>query len=179
MKKNVVDRVRSLLFTGDAAGTFAVLDGAAIPDLRRQLWEHKPQYECLFRGELKPDMAEVAPYLVKLEPRHPFTAFVLDSGWGQHWSIFAQSASTLPELRRHFRTFFLVHDNNNRPLYFRYYDPRVLRVFLPTCNEAQLQTMFGPVTGYIVEDEQPAAALRFRIDNTGLRQERVPLESES
>ena len=45
---------------------------------------------CLYRGELQPDMAEVAPYLVKLDRDAPFTDWVLDRGWGNHWGVFAE-----------------------------------------------------------------------------------------
>jgi len=47
-----------------------------------------------------------------------------------------------------------VYDEARRPLYFRYYDPRVLRVYLPTCNEADLGAIFGPVACYFTEGEE-------------------------
>jgi hypothetical protein len=34
---------------------------------------------------------------------------------------------------------------------FRFYDPRVLSVFLPTCLPEQITEMFGPVTHFFVE----------------------------
>ena len=55
--------------------------------------------------------------------------------------------ATLEELRRHFRKFLKVEDPKGKSLIFRYYDPRVLRVYLPTCNAMELQTVFGPVNG--------------------------------
>jgi hypothetical protein len=175
--KDLVDEVKSLLFAGDGAGRpFAVLDGASVPDLRLKLWEQKVEHECLFRGELKPDVAEVAPYLAQLEPDQEFTGFLIERGWGQHWGIFALSQASLPELRRHFRTFFLVHDTEGKGMYFRYYDPRVMRTFLPTCNAQELRTMFGPVTSYIVEGEQSGEALRFRFAGDSLRKEIVPVK---
>lgn len=179
--KKLVDQVEALLYDGDSAGSFvyAVVDGAAVPELRTEIWEHRVAYECLFRGELKPDMAEVAPYLVRLVRGHGFTHWLIESGWGKHWNIFVLSRASLPELRRHFRTFFLVHDSNGKPLYFRYYDPRVLRVFLPTCNPEQLQSMFGPVTTYITEDEKPDGALRFRLNGDALQRDRQPIQPES
>ncbi len=32
------------------------------------------------------------------------------------------------------------------PLVFRYYDPRVLRVYLPTCSPAEFARFFGPIS---------------------------------
>ena len=51
---------------------------------------------------------------------------------------------------------------------FRYYDPRVLRVYLPTCNFDELQTVFGPVMHFIQEGEVPTELLRFQLTNGSL-----------
>jgi hypothetical protein len=83
--------------------------------------------------------------------------------------------SSLPifELHKHFRKFLLVSTEEGKQLYFRFYDPRVLRIFLPTCNPAQLVEFFGKGIDYIiVEDEDPAFALRFRVENGVLKQNR-------
>ena len=61
----MVDSLISEIFT-DSPNTYAVLDGASIPQLRQALYQMKPEYECLYLGELTGDMAEVAPYLVRL-----------------------------------------------------------------------------------------------------------------
>ncbi len=47
-------------------------------------------------------------------------------------------------LRKHFRTFLMVKSPEGDRLYFRYYDPRVLRVYLPTCNADGNQLCFRP-----------------------------------
>ena len=61
------------------------------------------------------------------------------------------------------RRFLTVYDHTGKPMYFRYYDPRVLRVFLPTCTPAEQQTMFGPVQSYFAEDEDPDSLLEFTL----------------
>ena len=164
--------VNDRLFAEEAANVYAVLDGASVPDLLTQLYELEPEFECLYRGELEPDVAEVAPYLVCLDPDSEFTRWLLSEGWGQHWGVFAASDADMRALRRHFRTFLIVYDPDGKPLYFRYYDPRVLRLYLPTCNDAELQTVFGPVVSYLLEDEDPKRLLRFQFMGGTLRQER-------
>ena len=77
----------------------------------------------------------------------------------------AESGADLHSLRQHFRGFLTVHDASGKPLLFRYYDPRVLRTYLPTCSGEELNTMFGPVDAYLMEDESGAALLRFRLKN--------------
>jgi len=81
------------LFAESGARVFAILDGASAPGLLSKLDEYRPEYECLYRGELAPDLQEVAPYLVQLEPQSPFTDWVLNRGWGttgvfsrSHWT---------------------------------------------------------------------------------------------
>lgn len=52
---------------------------------------------------------------------------------------------TLQLLRRHLRTLLRVRDEAGRTLMFRFYDPRVLRAYLPTCTSSEWQSVFGPV----------------------------------
>jgi hypothetical protein len=172
----IVEAVSSFLFKEDGTNAFAILDGASVPDLLDKLYgPERPEFECLYAGEIKPDLAEVAPYLVRLEPGAEFTQWVLEQGWGKHWGIFALSAADLREMRRHFRTFLMVYDSAGKPLYFRYYDPRVLRVYLPTCNAQELATIFGPVSSYLLEAEQPNTLLRFRSASGSLVQQKIEL----
>lgn len=173
--ENIVLAVKQRLFADQETNVFAVLDGASIPDLRMSLHQHQPEHICLYRGELADDMAEVAPYLVRLEKDTDFTNWVLTQGWGEHWGIFALTAEPLVELRQHFRRFLTVYGPENKPLLFRYYDPRVLRVYLSTCNAEELATVFGPVASFLCEDEDPMLAVRYQCAAGALRQEKFKL----
>lgn len=165
------------LFADEAAHVYAVLDGASVEELLPKLYELEPEHECLYRGELEPDMAEVAPYLVRLEPETEFAGWVVEEGWGRHWGVFAVTEVDLRDAHRHFRSFLTVYDPAGKPLLFRYYDPRVLRVYLPTCNAEELRTVFGPVSCYLLEAEDPNTLIRFRLDDGGsLRREAVALD---
>jgi hypothetical protein len=136
------------------ARAFAVLDGAAIDDLPRRIYEMQPRVVCLYRGELAPDMAEVAPYLVELFPGDAFTEWLLNEGAGgsPNWGIFALSRFSLTEVRKHFRKFLTVYDDAGKPLLFRFYDPRVLVKFLPTCDREGLGQFFERVTSFAAEN---------------------------
>jgi len=164
------------LFTGDDFNVFAALDGASAPDLLDRLYGLLPEFECLFRGELEPDIAQMAPYLVLLEPNSEFTRWVITHGWGQHWGVFAVSTADLRALRSHFRTLLTVYDGTGRPMLFRYYDPRVLRTYLPTCNSGELSSLFGPVVNYIMEDADPWTLLKYGLDSGALSKEEFALE---
>lgn len=177
-KKEMTETIRNLLFAEAGVNVYAVLDGASVPGLLDKLIEWEPAQECLYRGEIKPDLAEVAPYLVHLEPDTEFTAWVIQKGWGNHWGVFAVSEADLATVRRHLRTLLVVHDSAGKPLYFRYYDPRVLRVYLPTCNAAELASMFGPIGAYLLEDEQPDKMLRFGLESGVLARQEHPVAME-
>ncbi len=159
-----MNRLRELLFAGEDESTYAVIDGASVPGLLEKLALAPEEHACLYRGEIEPDLAEVAPYLVKLREETEFTDWLLEEGWGHHWGIFAVTPVGLEALRRHFRQFLRVKDETGKILYFRYYDPRVFRVYLPTCRRQEIKTLYGPVLRYIAEDAEPGRALVFTHD---------------
>jgi hypothetical protein len=171
--------VKNILYAEKNINVFSILDGASVPDLLDMIYQYQPEHFCLFRGKLKPDIAEVTPYLVSLEQDSIFTKWVIDEGWGKHWGIFVISEADLRAMRNHFRSLLTVY-SEDKPLYFRYYDPRVLRVYLPTCNNSELEVFFGPVESpvkyFILEDEDPNVALRFQTLSGELRQENLKLK---
>lgn len=157
------------LLTDEGEELFAMLDGASVPGLLER-FDSDPsvEWECLFHGELEPDMAEVAPYLVKLSLEGEFTEWVVGTGWGHHWGTFVTSRQSFRRLRNHLRALTLVYRRDATPLYFRYYDPRVLRVFLPTCSPAQLKQMFGPADVLLAESEAGDAVGIYRLNGEEL-----------
>lgn len=176
-EKAVTGLLVKYLFSQTATNVYAVLDGASVEQLPQLLWEHEPDNVCLYRGELEPDIAAVAPYLVKLEYDHPFTKLVCDKGWGNHWGIFAITSAEVDirALRQHFRKFLMVYTPDGKLTYFRYYDPRVLRAYLPTCNSEEMKIVFGRIKFYVLEDEDPSKLLRLSPDVDQVRLEKTNL----
>ncbi len=146
------EQLETFLFDGQY-NAYALLDGASIAGLRMKLYELSPRHFCLLRGELADDIAENAPYLVGLIPGESFTEWLLSAKPGKHAGIFAKSRQSLIEMRRHFRELIMVQDESGRPMIFRYYDPRVISQYVPTCNEEELGTFFGPVDYFAAETE--------------------------
>ncbi len=167
-----VEHISRYLFVGQEINVFAVLDGASVPDLRSTLYQLQPRYVCLYRGGLEPDIAQVAPYLVELDPDSEFTNQLVLDGWGKHWGIFLRSSADLNAIRRHLRGLLMVNDPDGRPMLFRYYDPRVLRKFLPTCTPEEVATFFGPADSILLENEGGTELLRFRLVNGSLKKEK-------
>ena len=77
------------------------------------------------------------------------------------WGIFLRSEASLEPLQRHLRKFLMVYTEDAKPLYFRYYDPRVFRVYLPTCTEMELKTIFGPVACFLAEGPSENSLIEF------------------
>ncbi|MBX3265630.1 MAG: DUF4123 domain-containing protein [Acidobacteria bacterium] len=154
------EQLEKLLFS-ERINVFAVLDGASIPGLRDKFFEMRPPHHCLIRGELEPDMQEVSPYVVGLIPGTPFVDWLLAEYFGKHWGIFVQSRRSLKEMRFQFRRLLTVMNEAGDPMIFRFYDPRVLNRFLPTCNPEELETFFGSVENYLTEDMEKNLMVRY------------------
>ena len=151
---NAANRVLWSRDRQDQGNIYAILDAARDTIIYPKLAESGNKKVCLFIGKQARELATVAPYLIELDEGDSFTQWLLDQGWRKSWGIFAESTGTFIALRNHFRSFLRVTDEEGTALFFRYYDPRVLRVFLPTCDQEQLETIFGPVNRYITEDDE-------------------------
>jgi hypothetical protein len=151
--------LRSVLFASLGRQVFAVVDADLCPQLLPMIERHQVPHACLLGPYHSPAESRRAPHLVQLDVASPFTDWLL-SGWGRCWGIYAVSRSPLPAMRDHFRSFLVVADPQGNPLFFRYYDPRVLGVYLPTVNEPEAGIVFGPVEAYFFEQEDTAAILR-------------------
>lgn len=173
-----IRKLKHRLFHGEDLHHYAVLDGASIDDLLPVFEELAPEYICLYRGELDEELAACAPYLVKLEEDSEFTDWIVAEGWSNHWGIFASSDAEMKEVRKHFRTFLIVKDPDGKQIYFRYYDPRVLRIFLPTCLPHELDQLFGPLSAYHCEDEDPGNLLSFSRRNGELKTRTIEVKDD-
>jgi hypothetical protein len=86
--------------------------------------------------------------------------------WGASWGVVLKSQAPLEVLRAHLRHFLYI-DADGRSLYFRYYDPRVMRAFLPIATAAQRAALFAVPTEIIVESEDSSTAIVYRRATTG------------
>ncbi len=132
----------------------ALLDGARDERIYPTVVRSGVDYRSLYRADVPEVLAESAPYLVELEDGTPFTQWLLHTGWGQSWGIYLIATETLDELRDHFRQFLSAEDEDGKPFFFRFYDPRVLRLYLPACTADELVLFFGPVRLFGVENEK-------------------------
>ena len=165
--------VRALLFGASSIHTYAVVDPDFCPQVIPMIEQHRVEHAVLHGHNLAPDLLRRSPCMVNLDPVTPFSDWLL-SGWGRSWAIYALSRSPLEALREHFRSLLMVLSPTGIPLFFRFYDPRVLGVYLPTVNEQEADSVFGPVQSYVFEEEDTQAILRFSRGKKQLKIERFP-----
>ena len=154
---------------------FAILDATRDPKIVGMLRSSGEEYQSLYEGIQGRMLEDYAPYLVRLPGDSPLLESLVAQGWGRRWGIFVVSAADFKTLRKHFRTFLIVKSPAGKRLYFRYYDPGVLRVYLPTCNQEDIYFVFGPVAAFLCEGEKPDTLLVFQPGQDSVQRELVEL----
>jgi hypothetical protein len=149
---------------------YGIVDAAQDKELAFEARDRfKLPIRMLFQGEAAEYMGDVAPYLIPIDPGSEY----LES-WAERWDrnvgILLTSFADPLKLFRHLREIFVVKDEEGQEYFFRYYDPRVLRAFLPTCTPEQAREFFGPICVLLCVAEKSWSMLRFTADKSGVRQ---------
>lgn len=139
----------------------AVLDAARDRRILELCRESVEEHRSLYDGVEGETMAHVAPYLVRLPAGSRLLASLVREGWGRRWGVYLTCALPFTEVRRHLRRFLMVEMEGSRErMYFRFYDPRTLATFLPSCSPRQAQEFFGSAGSFLLEGEG-AALIRY------------------
>lgn len=159
-------------------GVWAILDCARDPKIYLALLESGLEFRCLYSGALPRALEMVAPHLVELSPTSRLTARWLAEGWGRAWGVLLKIDDP-SNLRHHLRKFLKVRSDTGQRLLFRYYDPRVLRAYLPTCSREELQQLFGPINSFLTEGVAADALLEFSVKPVGLHCQSLALAAHA
>jgi pSer/pThr/pTyr-binding forkhead associated (FHA) protein len=144
-----------------ATPLYALLDSARSERVLELLRESVETYRSLFEGLRGSLVEEAAPYLVELPADSRLLGRLVQEGWGKSWGVYLASRRPFAEVRRHFRKLLYVKEEDTRKeMFFRFYDPRVLRVFLPSCSARQTDEIYGEIEVFVMEGEE-GEALRF------------------
>lgn len=149
--------------------SFLLFDTASIADRQDEALVLGARHHSFYKGD-KEENRRASPYLFELKEGSPFAEWYFQNGWGQGWGVPLLSDATFEEVYRHFRRFLMVKTEAGERLYFRFYDPSVLRTFLPTCDAGQLKEFFGSVRHFICEDHDPKFASFFSLKDGRLVQ---------
>lgn len=148
-REAALDRLRKV-----EAPLFGVFDAARTDRILTLLRESVETYRSLYEGIEGEALEHVAPYLVELPRGSGLLDRLVREGFGDRWGVFIEYPRSFVELRRHLRRFLMVADaDTRRKFYFRFYDPGVLREFLPAATPKQRAEFFGEIGAFVLEDE--------------------------
>lgn len=176
--EDLADQLRSHIRLASGESLYGVVDGAQDLELA---YEAKCLYgqeiRSLFEGPPAAALAEVAPYAVLIDPDSSYLTNWADR-WGTNAGILLTTTAGFDELQAHLRKIFIAEDESGQEYFFRYYDPRVLRVYLPTCVDSEIDEFFGPLRSIFLESDLAAEMLHCRSTNGG-QTEVKPLQPNS
>ncbi len=167
------DAIINQLWRPDAEGglpsVFAILDGARDKRIEPMVRNSGLENDCLFTGVKSYALLRAAPHIVKLDPLSSFTHKIIGMGWGNAWGIFAIGTKQcqLPQVRHRFRRIARAKSPTGKTILFRYYDPRVMRAYLPTCRQSEIEYIYGPLTSIMMEHEDSHSILEFKPAKNG------------
>jgi hypothetical protein len=169
-----VDRIFEELGSASGASAlslYALLDAAKEPRVVSMLENVPETSDSLYEGEKAIELAPYAPYLVELPEDSPLAGELAAQAFGKSYCVLLTARASFDDVRKHFRHFLMVETEDGKEVYFRFYDPRVLRVFLPTCTPEEAKRFFGPIRSFWIEAREPGTLSRFWLGEDGLLKE--------
>lgn len=162
---------------------YAVIDAAKDSSIPYFLSGLKADYRCLFQGEKAKSLANVAPYIVKLEKVPNTVNWYLEKLYGSGVGFVIKSRSTLDDLADFWGRKVLTEiPDSNVKGYFRYYDPIVLREYLVLLRkDNQLSDFLGCASTLLLEEEEQdrlARYSRLSVDGNEFSYETISLASK-
>jgi hypothetical protein len=130
----------------------ALIDASRDVEILPLLSRSEVYYDSLFEGTWAQWLITWAPYLVQLPKSSRLLESLVREGWGKHWGVYLTSLAPFEVVRAHMRRWLWIQTEEGKKLYFRFYDPRTLRAFLPTLSVREQQQFFGPVKRWLLED---------------------------
>lgn len=141
----------SALLTPNQPPLWAVIDGINCREIQARLGQSDAQYTCLYASTNAETQAN-APWLVRLEADSDLRAWLESLPQDQHWGVLFHSHATLKQLRAHFRKYTMLWTpaNEQAPVYFRFYDPRVALDMTQALHTWKLAAFMAPLDALMV-----------------------------
>lgn len=141
--------------------TYLLLDGAQIDDLLAQLYrlEEAPQPHLLYRQTRYQALADTGPVLIRLAADSRLERH-FDDHWRARGGLWLESDADEASLVEHLRSLVHALVQGETTVLLRYYDPRIMRHWLPELAEAERDRLMGPVRRIRLADADPEAAPR-------------------
>ncbi len=136
------------------------------------------QYCSLSEAQPDIELAQAMPLLVLLPPTARLLDVLIKDGWGKGWAVYIASHAPAEQVRNHLRDYLIVRTKSGKSLCLRFYDSRILRIFVERFSPKESAEFFGPITRIIAEDEQPGTAIEFKGTGRGVARHAVRLTEE-
>lgn len=164
------------LRVGSIRQAYLVLDAARGIDLPAVALECDVTCRSLYTGRAGAMLADVAPYLLPLEPGSKLLRWFA-SRWGDHVGIMLQVRLEFDQAHKHLRSLLAVTTEADKKYLLRYYDPRVLAGLLDGADASQAEPFFGPVAAWHCQDLDGRHLLTFALQAKGVYVRKTPLQS--
>ena len=148
---------------------FAVLDASRDDRIPSFLAAFDVENQSLYEGNEAEELRDVAPYLALVPKSSKLIHTLFHEGWGRSWGIYLTSKKSLADIRQHLQKFLTLHSEDGRARYFRFYDPRILRAYLPSRTAEEELAFYGPVSRFVVQGADPTTAIEFRRPDPGMK----------
>lgn len=158
---------------------FVLLDAARKPANVVLLRESGDNYQSLYTGKAAEELVNVAPYLVQVSKDSRVLEKLATEGWGDAWGYCIVSHCSFDDLRAHLRKFLMVKLEDGRQVYFRFYDPRILPVFMESSTPDQLLAFFEKIERVLCPGAGVSGVKSFQPLNGHISSEDVSLVQRS
>ncbi len=125
---------------------YALTDGAFSAALIARIEKEFPDHLTPLLHPHPSVDATAIPQLIRVNEK--VLGVILATNDKSPWGIFVMTKADPEALRIHFRHFLVVQLPDGEHWYFRFYDPRLLPVYVAKCNQWELENFFGPVRGF-------------------------------
>jgi len=124
---------------------YAVVDAGNAPDLLEMIKTYNPPASCLYNPPLQEGMDKLAPYLIELVSDEIKAWLAKQTkAWGLY--LATESDTDFLKLRSHLRKYtFAMIPISEKPVFFRFYDPRVFWKVTDALDDWQLHAFLGPI----------------------------------
>jgi hypothetical protein len=131
--------------------------------------------QSLFKGTKDEALIEASPWLFLVDSEQDENLSA-ETDLSMEFTLQVEFVGDIHTLSVHLKK-FIYQMIDGREYFFRFYDARVLRRFLPTCDEDQLIEFFGPVKYFITEGDGPGEPIQFSLKDGTLIQRQLTMNA--
>ena len=139
---------------------YCIIDSACDKNIYPMLKNSKWDYTCLYKKNIHfegdrmcEELAATAPYFLVLDPAKIKVEHFIQERIGKNQIIVFESEAPEQVILDHCSSMLKAMDEDGKVISFRYYDPRILRAYLPTCTDEEKFIFFGDIETIWVEGE--------------------------